>query len=312
MKKTKVFFTLLGIAFISILTFEFGCSKDRIEAKPLNSYSSPNTYLNSKKQQEQEYKIDSCTNPPCPCPDVVGQQGTQLCIAKNGLMYSNGDTLVHFPFYVRLIELYKPKDMIYAQMPTVASGNILETGGEIRVRAFAATGGVTELSIRSGYSYNVKMPTTTPQNYMQAYYGGDGDNYNDWINSPSPALNGAAFTATAGFYSNSISQLGWLNCDYNRAGTTNHNLTFTSTTDSLTNVAIFIYFPSTKTVMQVFNLVSGAIPDGSSVKIIAIGVKADGSLYKFYQTQTVTSSTSVAVTMTASSDTDLTSLLDGL
>ena len=312
MKKTKIFLTLLGASLVCILTFQFGCSKDRIETKPLNSYSSPNSYLNSKKQTEQEYKVDSCITPPCPCPDVTGQQGTQICIGKTSLMYPNKSDSVYFPFYVRLIEIYKPKDMIYAQMPTVGGGNILETAGEIRVRVYKAPGGVTALSLRPGYSYDVKMPNASPQNYMQAYYGGDGDNYSDWSNSPSPAVSATFANTTAGYYSNSILKLGWLNCDYSRAASTNYNLTFQSSTDELTNVAIFIYFPSTKTVMQVSNLVSGAIPNGSNVKIIAIGVKADGSLYKFYKAQTVSSSESIEVTMESTSDAALTTLLDGL
>jgi hypothetical protein len=302
MKKTNIIFTLLSILLLGALIFQFGCSKDRIEVKPLNAYASPNNYLNSKKQQEQ---IDTIyTNGVCP---LTGQQGTQLCMANTCLQFPNGDS-VHFPYTIGLIEIYKPKDMIYAQMPTIASGNILETAGEVRVRAYKNG---TELSLRPGCSYTINMPNSSPQNYMQAYYGDDGDNYTDWSNTPSPAVN-TNFNTVTGYYSNSITKFGWLNCDYNRAAANNHKLTFTSKTDSLTNVAIFIYFPSTKTVMQVFNLVSGNIPDGSNVKIIAIGVKTDGTLYNFYQTQLVTSSSSVEVTMQSISDSDLTTLLDGL
>jgi len=306
MKRTKIFFTLLCASFVCTLTFQFGCSKDRIETKPLNSYSSPNNYLNSKKQTEQQYVIDSGGT----CP-LTAQQGTQLCMANTCLKFPNatGNDSVHFPYTIGIIEIYKPKDMIYAQMPTVASGNILETAGEVRVRAYKNN---TELALRPGCFYTIKMPTASPQNYMQAYYGGDGDNYSDWVNNPGPAVNSNFADTTTGYYSNSILKFGWLNCDYNRAAATNYNLTFTSSTDELTNVAIFVYFPSTKTVMQVFNLVSGSIPNGSSVKIIAIGVKADGSLYKFYKTETVTASASIEVTMESTSDADLTTLLDGL
>ena len=306
MKKTKIFLTLLGASLVCILTFQFGCSKDRIETKPLNSYSSPNSYLNSKKQTEQQYVIDSSGT----CP-LTAQQGTQLCMAKTCLMFPNvsGNDSVYFPYTIGIIEIYKPKDMIYSQMPTVASGSILETAGEVRVRAYKNG---TELSLRPTCSYTIKMPNASPQNYMQAYYGGDGDNYSDWSNSPSPAVSATFANTTAGYYSNSILKFGWLNCDYSRAASTNYNLTFQSSTDELTNVAIFIYFPSTKTVMQVSNLVSGAIPNGSNVKIIAIGVKADGSLYKFYKAQTVSSSESIEVTMESTSDAALTTLLDGL
>lgn len=280
-----------------------GCSKQRIEDKPLNEYASPNNYLNSKKQQEQTFTIDTCSSPPCPCPNVKGNQGTEICITKTNVMLPTGDS-IHFPFTLKLIEIYTPKDMIYAQIPTVAAGNILETAGEIRVKAFK---GGTELSLRPGQPYLVKMPNASPQNYMHAYYGDSTATSVDWTDG------GSVFSdTTSGYYSNSITKLGWLNCDYNRSSTNNHNLTFVSSTDKLTNVAIFIYFPATKTVMQVYNMVSGAIPDGSSVKIIAIGIKSNGDLFKFYKTETITASENIEVTMEAVSDGDLTTLLNGL
>jgi hypothetical protein len=302
MKTTTTFLTMLFVSFASMLLFQYGCSKDRIETKPLNAYASPNSYLNSKKQEEQLFVID--TNGTCP---LIAKQGTELCMAKTCLKFPNGDS-VHFPYTIGLIEIYKPKDMIYAQMPTVASGNILETAGEMRVRAYKNS---TELLLRPGCFYTIKMPNAAPQNYMRAYYGDDGDNYTNWTDSPSPAVN-PVFADTAGGYSSSITKFGWVNCDYNRAGSSNHQLTFTSSTDELTNVALFIYIPVTKTVMQVSNQVSGNIPDGTAVKIIAIGIKATGELYKFYSTQTVTASKSIEVTMESISDANLTSLLDGL
>ena len=64
--------------------------------------------------------------------------------------------------------------------------------------------------------------------------------------------------------------------------------------------------------MQVYNLASGQIPNGSAVKIIAIAVDGSNQLYSFYQTQTVNASASVDVTMSATSDAALTALLDGL
>lgn len=64
--------------------------------------------------------------------------------------------------------------------------------------------------------------------------------------------------------------------------------------------------------MQVYNTASGSIPDGSSVKIVAIAVNSSGTLYTFSQNLTVSSSSSIEVAMGSTTDAAVTALLDGL
>ena len=271
--KTKNFPKYL-ITIIAVGLIYTACKKDRIQEKSLNAYSSPNNYLNSKEQAEQTFTIDTNGTGP-----IVGNQGTNIWMGKSCLMFPNGDS-VYYPFTVKLVELYTPKDMIYYQMPTVASDTILETAGEIRLRAFKNG---TELLLRPGCSDAVKMPNASPQNYMRVFYGYQVSNYINWTDNPVPlGVTGGfipAFGTTSGGYLGSIARLGWINCDVTRGGANNHTLSFVSSTDILTNVAIFVYFPATKTVMQVYNVVSGSIPDGSAVKIVAIAVDAKGNLF---------------------------------
>jgi hypothetical protein len=264
--------------------------------------------LDSKKQQEQEFTIDTSGSGP-----IIGNQFTKIWMGKQCLMFPNGDS-VTWPFTIKLVELYKPKDMIYYQMPTVASSGILKTEGEIRLRAFKNG---TELLLKPDPCMSqIEMPNAAPQNNMRVFYGFETSGLPDWTDNPSllgvtTTLN-PVFSATSYGYAAPIARLGWINCGLQAGGTSNSTLSFSSTVDDLTNVAIFIYFPSTKTVMQVHNLASGQIPNGSAVKIIAIAVNGSGQLYSFYQTQTVSASASVDVTMSATSDASLTSLLDGL
>lgn len=301
---SKASFLLIFLASV----FYYGCSKDRIQDRQLNSYNSPNTYLDSKKQQEQEFIIDTSGSGP-----IIGNQFTKIWMGKECLMFPNGDS-VAWPFTIKLVELYKPKDMIYYQMPTVASSGILKTDGEIRLRAFKDG---TELLLKPDPCMTqIEMPNTAPQNNMRVFYGFQTNGFPDWTDNPASlgvttTLNPVFSTTTYG-YSASVARLGWVNCGLQAGGTSNSTLSFTSTVDDLTNVAIFVYFPSTKTVMQVYNLASGQIPNGSVVKIIAIAVDGSGQLYSFYQTQTVNASASVDVTMSATSDAALTALLDGL
>lgn len=305
MKTKNLLKYLIVAAAVSIVYTS--CKKDRIQEKSLNNYSSPNNYLDSKQVAEQEFTITSDSGGP-----IIGNQFTHIWGSRHCLMFPNGDT-VGLPYTVKLVELYKPKDMIYYRMPTIASDTILETDGEIRIRAFKNG---TELLLNSGCSWAIKMPNASPKNYMRVFYGFQPSNFVNWTDNPASlgvtTSFAPVFTTAPDGYLTSIVKLGWVNCDYRRGSGNNHTLTFVSSTDILTNVAIFAYFPSTKTVMQMYGAVSGSIPSGSAVKIVAIAVDANGTLFSFNQNLTVSSTSQIQVTMAATTDGALTSLLDGL
>jgi hypothetical protein len=298
MKKLKKSF----LPFLAITLLINGCSKDRIQLFPTD-YNAANTtsYLNSKKQAEQTFTIDSTGSGP-----IIGNQGTNIWLNKSCLVkVINGDT-VDWPYTVKLIELYTPKDMIYYQMPTVASGTILRTDGEIRLRAFKNN---DELMLKPGCTAQVLMPNSNPQINMQAFYGTAPSVY--WENDPL-STGVTPFSIDPLGYMASIVKLGWINCGALAGSGSSSTLTFTSTTDNLTNVSIFIYIPATRTVMQVNNMVSGLIPNGSFVKVVGIGMTAVGDLYSFNQSLTVNSTQTLDVSLAATSDAALTAYLDAL
>jgi len=294
----------------SAAVFCYSCSKDRIEQRSLNQYDSQKTndYLDSKQQEEQEFEIDTSGSG-----QIIGNQGTKIWVGKECLKFPNGDS-VTWPYTIKLVELYKPKDMIYYRMPTVAGGTILKTDGEIRLRAFKNN---IELVLKPDPCMApIEMPNAAPQNNMRVFYGFTSAGHPDWTDDPASlgvttGLN-PVFTPTAYGYSASIAKLGWVNCGLKAGSASSSKISFTSSTDELQNVAIFIYFPATKTVMQVYNTVSEKIPNGSSVKIVAIGVDAGGNLFSFNKNQTVNANTSVDITLSATTDPALTALLDGL
>ena len=299
MKKSNIISvsSFLLIALLSV--FYFSCSKQRIQSK--KAYSPVNTYLDNKKQKEQVFTIDSTGPGP-----IVGNQGTKLYgPGKQCLMFPNGDS-VTWPYTINLVELYTAKDMIYYQMPTVAGGTILNTDGEIRLRAFK---GGTELVLKPiPCMAPIEMPCAAPQAGMHVMNGTTTAGHPDWVENNPVNL----FGTTASSYTATITTLGWINCGQTAGSASNSTLTFTSSTDDLTNVGIFIYFPATKTVMQAYSSASGSIPKGSAVKIVAIGIDASGSIFSFSQNQTVNSNSSVDITMSATTDAALTTLLNGL
>jgi len=314
--KTLKSIKLKALAAITLLSLSYiSCDKDRIEEEEpeaLNEYSDVNDYFDQKKQDEQEFVI---TNEDGPDP-IEGKEGTKIWISKSCLKFPNGDT-VGFPYTVKLIELLPPKEMIYYQMPSVAGGDIMETDGEVRVRAFKD--GI-ELELDSN-CFSIEIPHANPENYMLKNYGFDAATssskiFVDWTDDLSTfgittSLT-SNFTNTTYGYWGRIPLLGWINCGIVRNSGAGHLLTFISTTDDLTNIAVYVYFQDLWGLMQVYDMQSGLIPNGSKVKVICIGVAASGTLFSYQQDITVTANTNITVTLSSITDVNLTALLDAI
>ncbi len=302
MKTSKITLTLFTILLVVGLFFS-SCSKDRIEPpqeQTLNSYQSINSYYDTKKQDEQEFTIDTSGTAP-----IVGHEGTKIWPSKDDLMFANGDS-VFWPFTLKLIELYPVKDMIYYQMPTLGGGNLLTSYGEVKITAYKNG---QELVLRPGRTWLIEMPNSTPQANMEIYYGTESNSIVDWANNPA-----GVFSSSSYGYLGNIKVLGWVSCAIDSAfssGTTTY--TFSSTTDDLQNVSKFIYLPNFKALMQVYSNVSGNLPVGENIEIIFIGINSSNELFYYNSSTTVNPSTNtVNVTLTQITDSDLTTILDNL
>lgn len=297
---------LIPIAIVIAFSFS-SCKKDRIKTT-MNEYSDLNDYFNLKKQQEQTFVVDSNGTGP-----IIGNQGTKIWIAKECLQTMDGNDIT-WPFEVKLVELYTPMDMIYWQMPTVSTYGILQTEGEIRLRALKDG---NELKLKPlPCKCVVEMPSDEPKEYMSVFYGFETNNRPNWtknlaqfgITQPTSPW----FLPTDTGHVAEIGMLGWIGCDTLVGSTSGALVSFVSETDNLNNVGIFIYFPTTKTVMQVYDQASSPIPLGSNVKIVCIAQKSDGSLYHFYSTAIINGNIEYNIEMQEISDSALTTLLNSL
>ena len=305
--KSQLFLGKLSTLVIGLSLLFSSCSRDRIE-RDLNTYESPNAYLDSKKQDEQIFIIDSAGPGP-----IVGNQGTTIWGSIDCLELPGGGA-VTYPFLVKLVELYTPKDMIYYRMPTVSAGMPLETAGEIRLRAEKDG---QELLLSQPCAFQVSMPNTAPvSNYMNVFYGIENGDVVDWTTdigvfgitqNQSPIFN----VDTIG-YTALIEKLGWINADRSVSTSTVHSITFDSEEDDLTNVMFFAYLPGTNTVLQSSNGVIEGVPTGAIVKVIGIAVNSSGNLFHYYQELTANGDVAITVIMSEISDPNLTSLLDSL
>ena len=299
--KRRFFYSALALTIV-FGVFNTSCSKERLEDETptLNEYPNTNSYLNSKKQKEQTYTVDSLGTGP-----IVGQQGTQMWPHKEIFMYPNGDS-VHYPFEIRIIEIYKPIDMVYSQMPTLAGSDLLTTGGEVRVKAYKDG---TELVLRPGKFLVLDFPTATQDNNMLVYYGEENGSVVNWANPNDSIVN---YDTLGNYFYRVIShRMNWINCDYfsSYSGST-ANFSFTSTTENINGLAKFIYFNNRKSMMQLYSATSGQVPIGEDVKVILFGKNASNQLFYYYNDTIVNPTNNYDITLTQTTETQLDSLLN--
>jgi hypothetical protein len=306
--RNTYFFTGATALLVLATTLLFSsCSRDRIE-RDLNAYESPNAYLDLKKQDEQVFVIDTAGEGP-----IIGNQGTTIWGSIDCLQLLGGAG-VDYPFIVKLVELYTPKDMIYYRMPTVAAGMPLETAGEVRLRAEKDG---QELVLSQPCAFKVSMPNASPAlNYMNVYYGNENGDVVDWTTDLGvwgiTQTQNPVFDVDTIGYTAFIEKLGWINADRSVSTSGTFSLTFDSEEDDLSNVLFFAYLPDSKTVLQSSAGIISGIPSGAFAKVVAIAVNASGDLFHFQQELTVNGNSTVMVVMTGISDPELTTLLDSL
>ena len=297
--KNNIFFKALTVLTVLGL-INISCSKERLEDETpsLNSYTETSNYLASKKQQEQVYTVDSPATGP-----IIAQQGTQMWPHKEIFMFPNGDD-VHYPFEIRIIEIYKPIDMVYSQMPTVSDGKLLITGGEIRVKAFKDG---QELVLRPMASIRLDFPTNSADNNMRVFYGQESGSVVNWI-EPNDSVQ-----VTSSFYQVYSHRMNWINCDYfaDYSGTLS-SFNLTSTTEDITTLAKFIYFDGLHSMMQIYSMPSAMVLVGEDIKVIFIGKNSAGELFHYYSDTIVTTNNNYEVSLTQISEADLDALLNSL
>ena len=293
--KTQLFLSAMIIG-VSILS---GCSKDRVDAtEEKSSYKSSDEYMDARKQAEQEYEITQDGTGP-----IVAQQGTKVWAVKEKLMFANGND-VTYPYTVKIVELYTPKDMIYYRMPSTSGTTLLTTAGEVRIRAFKDG---QELVLRPTYTWTVEMPNAAPVTNMITYYSVGSPSVANWVNTPA-----GNFTVTAYGYTGEMATMGWISCAKVASTEATATFTFNSTTDNLDNVAKFLYFPNLKSLKQVYTLTAADLPVGENVKIILIGINANNIPFTYYEQKAVAQSSVISASLTANTDAGLTTLLEGL
>jgi len=295
--KKLTFLILMAVVILS-LTF---CNKDRTEVQLKTTYTTPQSFLDSHKPQEQEFVITDSGSAP-----IIGQEGTVIYQSKSIFMYPNGDTIT-YPYTIKLVELYKPSDMVYYGVFPVDDGKLLKSSGEIRVRAFKDG---QELVLRPGHYFMVYFPAFDNKSYF-LYTGENVNGTIDWDQTTTTST--YVFDTISGMGENYhkffSTYLNWINADY-FADSATCQISFVSSTDSVETIPKFLYFPYYNAVMEVFPA-TVTVPQNTPVKFLALGYNSDGELYYYYQEFTTSPGTTINITMSGTTENYITQLLDG-
>lgn len=290
-----IFSNKVIIAAIIFVLSIVSCTKERIETE-LTSYESLNDYYDSKKQVEQEYIIDSLGS----CP-LTGLLGTRICINKSNLQLPGGDS-VYFPYTLKLVELYTPKDMIYYSILNNSNTGNFYCKGEVRIRTFKND---TELTLRNQSYIDVEIKDTLSNESLQIF--------NE--NTPNPfEWKGTSdlYADTDYGYEGFITSFGWNAAGKSLLFDEPATITFTSETDNLETVQMYVYLPNHKSLYEVTNHSSVQIPIGETAKIIMIAIDSNDKLYHFFAEQPFQGNATIPVSLTEISDAGLTQILDEL
>ncbi len=290
--KTQKLITIIVCCSVA-LSFQ-NCSKDRIETNK-KSYESMNAYFDSKKQEEQEFIIDTLGE----CP-ITGKLGTHICIQKSDLQFANGDS-VYFPYILKLVELYSIKDMLYYQATNNTTDGYFSSKGEVRIRTFKNE---SELQLRSNKSIEVEIKDSTSNQDLSVYYQ---QNTTPFMWNKSNEL----YSDTDYGYLSLVS-LGWNSAGKQIANTNTAKITFSSETDNLETVEMFLYIHSGQSIVKINNHKEIQAPLGEEVTIICMAIDKQNQLYSFKTTKLISGNLAIDVSLTKISDEELTQILDNL
>jgi len=299
----------MKIKYILYITLSFyllvSCSKDRIEP-PKNQYEDIQIYFDTKKQKEQEFVITKKGTAP-----IIGAQGSKIWITKEHLQMPNGAAIL-YPYTLKLIELYSAKDMIYYQIPSTIEKRPTRTAGKFKITAVKDG---EELSLKTDTFFYLGVVNEAPDNKKIVYYGTEKSTVLYWTSDLTSfglkKLSNPYFDVVSDGYKGAIGKMGWVACDtlYTKPTCT---LSFTSETDELDNVAIFVYAPKENILIKVYQQQSTIIPANTNLEIIAMGIDDENKLYSQLIKANYQTNATVDISLQEITDVALTAVLDSL
>lgn len=248
-------------------------------------------------------------------------KGTVVTIPANAFL-KNGQ-VVAAPVELAVREVYSRADMVLSNMPTVSDGRVLQSAGEVYVRA------AQDSSIRLASNATIRIqtqspPGVSPQDTMRLFVAPRAQtNCFNWVlnydpgSNISPAPGGYTITVGSVLYNAGI---GWFNCDRFYATPNPVPLTVTvpgTTIDPRLNTMVFAVFRSFNGTLSLCDFTApntftaARVPGGASVSVVVIHT-SNGKLYYGRQDGSVQAGVAFAPALQETTPADLLASLNTL
>ncbi|RYU82823.1 hypothetical protein [Hymenobacter persicinus] len=241
--------------------------------------------------------VQTLTYDPSRANTFTGTKGTIVTIPANAFV-RNGQ-LVTAPVQLAFREIFSRADMVLSSMPTVSNGRLLESAGEVYLRAAQDT------SIRLSQGATIRLQTPTPANVasrdsMRLFAGPTGTGaacFNWTLNTDpgsylTPNSNGYTITVGSVLYNSGV---GWFNCDRFYSSPNPQSITVNVTGNNIDpekNTMVFAVFRTFNGSLRICDFTapgtfrSGGVPLGTPVSVAVIRTDG-GKLYYGRQDGTV-------------------------
>lgn len=275
---------------------------------------------------------------------VFGTGGTMLHFYSNSFNDASGNTITSGTISLQLIEMYKPGDFICNRATTLASGQLLQSGGQINLSATKNGQAV----FANKYGVGFKQANLSNQ-IMTLFYGNvnNADSVTNWTVSDSTIrANMAEIKDTdsnithsygrpwVGYVFDSASSLSYTNCDAfygNDSPKTSISVILPDSSYNPTNTEVFIVLPSincamstieptlggyswnaaTHTISLISEHQSEIVPTGMNYELVVITNKS-GSYYYYKTSGITTMGLTINATLVTDSQSDILAKLAGL
>jgi hypothetical protein len=297
MKATLLSAAILTTALVSITA----CKKD----KSTPNYAKADEFMASHAIKEQSFTGNAGTGF-----TLTGEKGTKITFAPNAFVDGNGNT-VSGNVTVTLKEVLSKKDVLFSGVLTESNGQLLESGGEILVKAQKDGAALRVNPALQNDGARVEIPKVMNDKDMGLFVqekrqqgGASGNNtqQSPYTWTPAPYY---PFGNGPNSYTFSLPSFTWVNCDrfYSDPNpkTTITALPAFQDNNQVTDLQVMLVFKNIATVVtlpfdytaQKFQSYQNSLPIGLQADLIILGKDSDGFIQ--FGTQSITISASMHI-----------------
>jgi len=298
---------LLLTSTVVLSLLAMSCKKEEPQPQPQPTSNLEGLFDQNIIDAKQNFTINSSIYN-----EIVGENGVKIMVPANSFEDANGN-IVSGNVSLELIEILDQKSMILLNKPTVSNGEILVSGGQIKL---TVTQSGNKLYLSDGAALNVMVPTANPDPQMLLFDGTEntaGDV--NWILSTDDStgfadstiiVTDSTFFGSSDYYwfSWTDSTMGWVNCDY-FWNDSNPLTTISCDLDDvydISNTACFIHFTNINSVASLYwngTLFNGTgVPETTVATIVCIS-EIGGDYFSAFVPITVTTNLTITPTMNA-------------